>query len=41
MLMARPSFTGSEPNATTTGIVEVAALAASAAGGPEARITVT
>jgi hypothetical protein len=33
--------TGSEPNAATIGIVEVAALAASAAGGPPATIAAT
>src|SRR5215813_8748793 len=41
MLVTTPIWTGSSPDVNTTGIVEVAVLAACAAGGPPAMITVT
>src|SRR5262249_19804365 len=41
MLVTTPIWTGSSPDVNTTGIVEVADLAACAAGGPPAMITVT
>src|SRR5215510_12036584 len=40
-LLTRPAWTGLSPVVNTTGIVEVAALAASAAGGPPAMMTAT